>query len=112
MTIRTPIATLAAAVAAGAAASTVGATDAALKNCGTVRAGGWAFHVAVARVDCASARALTKKLAGKGLPAKPTLYPGTYLNMRCFGVAVKAQGAQIQCTGDNGRRSIYSIATR
>lgn len=103
----------AAAVAAAVAASTATAAHQTLKACGTVKAGGWTFHVSAVRVDCASARAITRKLAARGVPGKPTPYPGTYARLRCFGAAAKSKGiAQIQCTSSDGRATVLSIAKR
>jgi hypothetical protein len=103
----------AAAVTAAAGASNATGAEAALANCGTVSARGYTFHVLQIGLTCPSARSLTKKLARMRLPAKPVPYPGTYLKLHCFGVAHAVGGrkaAEIQCTGDNGRKTLIAAA--
>lgn len=98
-----------AAATAGAIAFGASAGRAALADCGTVTTHGHTFHVAQVGLTCPSALSLTKKLAGMGLPAKPTPYPGTYLKLSCFGVAHGKQ-AQIQCTGGGGKKTLLAVA--
>ena len=102
---------VAVAAACAAAATTAGSTQAALKTCGVVKASGFAFHVFEAKLpNCVAARALTLKLARKGF-TNPGIrpYSGSYLSMHCFGAA-KGKAAQIQCTSNDGKKSLYAVA--
>ena len=111
MSIRMVVAILAAVVASAIAATSVGATQTALKACGTAKAAGFTFHVFEAKLpSCTAARSLTLKLGHLGI-TNPGIrhYAGVYLSMRCF-AAAKGKSAQIQCTSRDGRKSLYAVA--
>ena len=111
MSSRLIAASLAAAVVSAVSATSVGATETALKGCGTVKAAGFTFHVFESKLpSCAAARALTSKLGHLGV-TNPGIrhYPGAYLSMGCF-AAAKGKSAQIQCTSRDGKRSLYAVA--
>lgn len=113
MTIRTFVVTLAAGAALVAAATTADAAQATLTICKPpVTAAGFTWQVSevgMGKNGCTAARALTVRLARKGISKSgPRPYPGEYLGMSCFSTA-RGKRAQIQCTGKKGLETLYAV---
>jgi hypothetical protein len=95
---------LVAAIAAGSAS----ATSTVAINCGSVKAAGKTWTVAVAKITCPAGKGIVKKLGPKRVPA--TLrYAGKYSGMVCLG-GVRSGKRGIFCAGAHGELLIAQIA--
>ena len=100
---------------AAAAAPAAAPAPSALVNCGKLRAGGSTWQVAGAGVGCATARSIVRQVAVK----KPDRvlhvgggevdqYAAPFSGLRCFESRKAKLGGSINCTSNDGKRSVLA----